>query len=333
MEAKRDITHNVKTNFKLRLDKISRNNMELRQALPFVGLLFIFLFFLIATRGRLVAASNLSNLIEQCFTITLVAVGASFIYACGLFDISIGAVMALSELSIAYLMKTGDTPIILIILIAIGTAVFCTIITSIITSVLKVNVFVSSLCMMFICNGIVTAAVSEADIYISFQDYKSANSPLLKAIVLIVMVGVGWVIFNKTRLGRDLKALGGNETAAALSGVRKVKTYILAFVCLGVCIGIAGFFSLIRVSMLSSSTGGGLGLNIFVAIVLGGFPLTGGSQSRMISAIVGALTLTLLQNGLSIMSMDPSWTHFIQGILFLIIVGLSYDRSKGKFIL
>lgn len=314
----------------LELNKKAHRKSMLMKVLPFLGLVFVFLFFLAGTRGGLVSSSNLSNLIEQCFTITVVAVGISFIFACGSMDISVGAVMAFAELTMGKLMAAANVPLPVILLAGIAVAVGFALVVGMVTTFLRVPAFIGSLCVMNICTGIVASAVAEKDLYIPYQDYSQFNSPLVKGIVLVVIVIAGSVIFNKTRLGRDLKALGGNELAAQQSGVKKTRSILLAFACMGVSIGVAAFFGLTRTGMVTAATGQGLGLNILVAIVLGGFPLTGGAGARLWGAVVGALTITVLTNGLALMGVDSNISLFVKGVLFMVIVGISYERAKGR---
>jgi ribose transport system permease protein len=316
------------------LNKQAKRKSLLTQWLPFLGFAFVAVFFLIATQGGMLSPTNLSNLVEQCFTITVVAVGSTFIYSCGQFDISVGNVMAFGQLVIAYLMKSDmHVPIIVLLLAGIAVTMACTFVTGFVTAYLKVPSIIVSLCMMSVCSGIVQTAVSKNDIYIPYNDYTFLNSAAVKGPVLVLIILIGLILFNKTRLGRDLKAVGGNQVAAAQSGINSQKTIILGFLALGVCLGIAAFFSIVRVGMLTGTSGGGLGLNILVAIVLGGFPLTGGANSRMSGAIIGALTVMILSNGMTLVGVDPTASMFVKGILFLVIVQISYERSKGKLVL
>jgi len=73
-------------------------------------------------------------------------------------------------------------------------------------------------------------------------------------------------------------------------------------------------------------------LNILVAIVLGGFPISGGSNAKIYAPIIGALMVTALTNGIILMGLDPSWGNFAKGVLFLVVVGLTYERSTGKLV-
>lgn len=130
-----------------------------------------------------------------------------------------------------------------------------------------------------------------------------------------------------------MKAIGGNSTAAFQSGINTRLDIILAYMIVGGLVGLTGFFTLTRVGMINASSGQGLELNILTAIVLGGFPLTGGSTSRLRSAIIGSLTVTVLTNGLTLWGVDPYIIGGIKGLLFLVVVGVAYDRSKGKLVL
>jgi ribose transport system permease protein len=296
-------------------------------------LLIVFVFFVISTHGGFLAKSNLSNLVEQCFTVAVVAVGASFIYASGSMDISVGAVMALAELVLAYMMNSGRSyPIPVLLLAAICVSVICMLINGVVSTYLRVPAMVVSLCMMNVCTGIVTTAVAKKDLYVPYFDYSFLNSSLIKGSILLLIIAAGWILFHKTRIGRSLKAAGGNSVAAEESGIDCRKTIVLGFLILGICLGIAAFFSLVRVGVVTGSTGGGLGLNILVAIVLGGFPLTGGAKSRMIGAVVGAFTVTTLSNGMALLNIDTNIAALVKGVLFLTIVAISYDKSNGRIV-
>lgn len=327
-EVKTETAELRRTNLK------DRRNKRAMEYLPFVGLVCVVLFFAVMTRGAFLAGSNLSNLVEQCFTVSVVAVGATFVYTAGCMDISVGAVMAVAELAVVYMMNSAvNFPAPVLILAAVAICVACMTVNGLIVAYLRVPALVGTLCTMNICTGILTTAVSKKDLYIPYFDYAYLNSALVKGIVLAAVVGIGLLLFHKTALGRELKAIGGSQVATRQSGIDYRKVIVLGYVCLGVYLGIAAFFSIVRVGVLAGSTGNGLGLNILVAIVLGGFPLSGGANSRVIGVVTGALTVTVLSNGLALMGVSANITLFIKGILFLGIVAVSYDRSRGKFVL
>lgn len=309
------------------------NSVRLKKALkalfPFAGLILVFCFFMIGTGGKLLSSTNLENLIDQGFTTIVITVGASFIYACGMMDVSLGAVMAFSEMIIGRLMLAGGWPLPAIILAGIAVAMALTSITAIAAHYLKVQCMIASMCVMNIGSGIVKTNIAQNELYIPYRDYAFLNRIPLKAAVVILIIALGLIIFNHTRLGREVRAIGGNRVAAAQSGVKVGRATVLAFLCCGFCVGVAGLFSLCYVGVLNSQTGGGVGLNVIVALVLGGFPLSGGPRARILSSVMGALTVTVLTNGLGLMGLDTAVSSVVKGLLFLIIIGISYERAKG----
>ncbi len=308
-----------------------RRKELLSSALSVGGLVFLILVFAIWSKGGFFTPFNLTNLLNQCYTVTIASVGAAFVYASGSMDMSIGSVMSIAALVAAYTLRAGGNVLIAFFLACV-TAIICSSVVSIIHVTLNVPIFIVSMCIMNICSGITAWAVSKSDIYINYANYSYLNSVWIKVLVLIGVIGMGYYLFYYTRLGRDAKALGGNAKAAGICGVRRKKTIILLFVVHAVCIAIAGFFSLLRTGSVSGSTGAGLNLNIMIAIVLGGFPLSGGAKAKLLGPVIGALTVTVLINGIQIVGLDPAYATAIKSILFLIVIKLTYDTSKGVLV-
>ena len=118
---------------------------------------------------------------------------------------------------------------------------------------------------------------------------------------------------------------------AVISGVKKTKAIWICYALLGGCIGLAGFFGIVRACRVSAGSNT-MALNIITAVVLGGFPLRGGAKAHFHAAIIGAVIVTVLNNGLTLMGLDPAITLAVKGILFLVVVALSADRSQGKLV-
>lgn len=153
-----------------------------------------------------------------------------------------------------------------------------------------------------------------------------------KLIVLIVTIAVTAILFEKTKIGRNNKAIGGNPKAAEQAGVN-IKVYrMLAYLISGVTIGVASFFNLVRMGSVSSATGQGLEMSIITALVLGGMPMTGGANSRIISAIIGSISIIVLKNGLIILGVNDKVIEGIQGIIILAIIFVSYKKEKDALL-
>ncbi len=326
----RNSDQNIAIQQELKL-KVARKEI-LNSVIPYAGFIFIIVFFTIVTRGKTVTVSNLTSLINQCFTITLIAVGASFVYAHGGFDFSIGGASGLAQLMGALLLQYLGTPIWMCVIFMIATTVLCSCCVATISLRLGVPVFVASLCVRSIAKGIVETACQDAEIILSYERFKFINNIEVKTIILLVVVAVGYYLFEYTRFGKHQKAIGGNINTARQAGIKVKKEIFLAYIFFGFCVGISSVFSLFRDCTVTAQSGSGIEFNIMIAIVLGGFPMNGGDRSKIPKAILGALTITALTNGLIIWGMDANLVSGFKGLLFLIIIALSYDRSNGKLV-
>lgn len=308
------------------LNKKAKQKKRIAQILPYAGLVLLIILFMFTTNNRFLEPVNLTNLVDQGYTLIIIAVGAAFIFSAGLLDLSIGSVMAVAQLLTALVLRGRYAPVPVAILVSLGTGALLCSITALIHLLLKVPIIIASLCMMSICTGIVTISVEKSDIYIPYSELGYFNTTPVMLTVLIIVLATGVFIFHYTRLGRDLKALGGNAAAAEQSGVNQFRSKLLSFVVMGLCIGIAAFFSLIRGGVVNGASGSGIQMNIIIAIVLGGFPLMGGSKAKIVSAIIGALTITVLSNGLILMGLDPAWAVLVKGFLFMTIIAVTYEK-------
>ena len=314
------------------LIKKQRKKELISTLLPFTGLVFIAVFLTIATKGLLIKESNLLNLVNQCFTVALVGIGAVFVYAHGGMDFSVGASSGLAQYVCIFLLTTLGLPLPIAILGAIATGVLASTLVGSASIVLRVPAFVTSLCVRAICAGILTVLVNGqgGQMTIDYKKYLGFNNEFLKLGILILMIAIGYYFFEKTSLGKSEKAIGGNILTAFQSGIKVNKNRILAYCLMGFCVGLAAFFQVMRLGYVSSNSGSGLEFDIMIAMVLGGFPMEGGSAAKIRSVIVGAITITILSNGLILWGVDVSLINGIKGVLLIAIVALSYDRTSLK---
>lgn len=314
------------------LDKKARRKEIISAVLPFTGLVFITVALTILTDGILIRGSNLINLLNQSFTVMVVGVGAAFVYAHGGIDFSVGAASGLSQYVMIMMLTVYGLPVWTAVLASIVLCVVSCSLVGAAASFLRVPVFVSSLCVRAICAGLLANGSNAAggQMRTNYSDYAAFNHPLLKGAVLIVIIAAGYFFFEKGIAGRNLKAIGGNPLTAGQAGIKVDKNKILAFVFLGFCLGIAAFFQLTRLGIVTANSGMGLEFDVLLAIILGGFPMAGGSTSKMRSIIVGAITSVVLSNGLIIWGLDVNIVNGVKGLLFIVIVSISFDRSNLK---
>lgn len=315
-----------------KLNRKEKRRLLLQNILPFTGLVFIFIFLMVLTRGALIKSGNLLNLINQCFTVIIVGVGAVFVYAHGGMDFSLGSSCGLAQYVCVVVLMQMQMPVWTAILAAMLIGTLSSGLVGSISYKLGVPVFVVSLCVRSMCSGLLSMFVNGAggEVNLNYSRYAAYNNEFLKLGVILVMIAVGYYLFEKTAFGKSQKAIGGNATCARHAGINVFKTQMLAYLFLGACVGIAAFFQVIRFGAVSSQSGSGLEFDIMIAMVLGGFPMQGGSAARLRSMIIGAMTSTLLTNGLVLANVDVGMINGIKGILLIIIVAISYDRTTMK---
>jgi ribose transport system permease protein len=139
----------------------------------------------------------------------------------------------------------------------------------------------------------------------------------LPALAMALVVILGWLFVRGTRWGRYTLALGGNESAARLSGVPVNATKVLVYALSGLCAGIAGVIFAAMLGVGQSTSGQGYELDVVAAVVIGGTSLAGG-QGSIPGALLGAVVMRVLRNGLTLLGVQEHWTFFTTGAVILV---------------
>ena len=158
------------------------------------------------------------------------------------------------------------------------------------------------------------------------------NTDRLKLTCTLIVVIVGFIAFNFTRFGIDLRAIGAGEKAAKFAGIRTDLMKFLIYVLAGAITGFAAFINVIKVGSVTASGGNQLETQILIALVLGGMPITGGAKSRFLNVIIGSLLYIVLTSGLTMIGLTTQAMQLFQGVVFLIFVAVFADRESLKVI-
>lgn len=276
-------------------------------------------------------ANKISTLMSDVIVIGLMSVGAVFVYALGNMDISIGKQVGIYATLMVYMgNKTGSLwvgiLICLIISLLIGTINGAT------GELLRIHPIISSLVFMMVLSGASSIAYTNLgtrNISLKTVDYSMFKSPWLMAAVLLIEILIITYLFNYTKFGKYAKAIGANQVAAKQSGINLVKYKVIAYLMMGICVVVAAVFQMGYTGSASDSTGTGFEMNVMVALILGGMPLSGGMRSKVSYAVIGAFTYSLLDVGLPIIGVAPNQVFIIKALIFMAVVLFTCRKPKG----
>ncbi|MBR3308345.1 MAG: ABC transporter permease [Lachnospiraceae bacterium] len=296
---------------------------------PILGLILVVAVFGILSGGRMFTLRNAKMIINQIFPIIICSIGAVFYWAWGVFDLAVAGILGCTTIFTAIIINTGHMWLALIVAIIVACA-FC-VASSFVGTFSGIPIFLASLCFMFITNGILTAYTNKHIILI-LGDFDKINTMPVKLTIIVVVGLVCWFLFNFTALGKACRLMGGNEKAAKFSGIKVNKIKIISFIIAGVCIGIASFFLTMRIGKVDYQTGSGVQFDVITALVFGGMPFGGGRHARISNAVIGSFTYIMLSNGMQLAGIPYNFIDLVNGVVFLIVVYLSFPRSKDKLL-
>ncbi|MGB4657702.1 MAG: ABC transporter permease [Mobilitalea sp.] len=302
---------------------------------PVIGFVLVVIFFTITTKGNLLSVSNLQSLTNQVIVTALVSVGAVFVFGTGNLDMSLGGCVCISAvLGCMVAIPTGN--LFLAFVVCIGSALIMGLLKGVLAAFVEVPFFIVTIVLgTVITAGVLVMLGKETTLYLNnaLPEIPSLSFTQMTA-VNIITLGLYFVlcliVFNFTGLGREIKILGGNFFAARQSGIDTKRTKIFAFFVGSIGVGLAAFILLIRTRTVGSTTGGSIGIDVMVALVLGGMPISGGPRSKISAGLIGAATITVLNSGLTMMGLSTDVIQTCRGIIFLVVVlvtSLSY-RTK-----
>lgn len=313
--------------------KIKKYIMNLTPLFGLAALLLAFL--IIGTAQDINIGYGMKSIINQSVVVAVVATGAIFIYTLGSFDISLGASVAVSAL-IGGMVYNKTENIWIMALVCIGVAVFVGLFNSVLASVFNLPVFVTTIAMLSVLNALVLVLIkingTGSEIAVPSAAVKPLNNTPFKIAVLLLFVILCVVIFSFTKIGRMQKFQGGNPICARLSGVSEKKMAVIAFALSGIGVGLGAFLSIVYAPTLTKNTASSVGMDVIIAIVFGGMPVSGGARSKIYAAVIGAFSMTLLSQIMVMFNLNSGIGQMVKAAIFILVVFLATSDQRGKML-
>ncbi|WP_341465396.1 ABC transporter permease [Acetanaerobacterium elongatum] len=276
---------------------------------------------------------NLMNVLRQISNNLYLASGMTIILIAGGIDLSVGSNIAVIGVMAGTLLNMG-VPIPLVILACLVTGVVIGTINGAIIANTTLPPFIVTFAMLSILRGFAYVYTGGTTVRIDNKAYIAIGTGYLgfiplPVVYLIVVLLIVYLILNKSRLGRHIYAVGGNEKAAAFSGIniRRIRMFIYIFS--GVMAALAGIVLSARSYSGNPVAGDGAEMDAIAAVVLGGTSMLGG-YGYIGGTIIGALIIGILSNGLNLMGIDSFWQIILKGIVILVAVYVDYVKNRKK---
>ncbi|MEU6578494.1 substrate-binding domain-containing protein [Streptomyces sp. NPDC046805] len=285
-----------------------------------------------ALSGDFLTADNLLNIGVQAAVTAILAFGVTFVIVSAGIDLSVGSVAALSATVLAWSATSAGIPVVIAVLLSIATGLACGLVNGILISYGKLPPFIATLAMLSVGRGL-SLVISQGS-PIPFPSSVSHLGDRLGGwlpVPVLIMIVVGLItafVLRRTYIGRSMYAIGGNEEAARLSGLRVKKQKLAIYALSGLFAAAAGIVLASRLSSAQPQAANGYELDAIAAVVIGGASLAGGT-GKASGTLIGALMLAVLRNGLNLLSVSAFWQQVVIGIVIALAVLLDTVRRKA----
>lgn len=306
--------------------------IELIKKYAIVFVLILMVIILSILQPRFLHPANLTNVLRQTAVVTIMAFGVTLIIITGGIDLGLGAYVALASVVAAFIAKGGH-PVEFALLAAIGMGVLCGILNGSIITTFHIPPFIATLGMtqiargtaLLFSNGKPISILGDAYTFYGKGDLFGAPMPI---IVMLIMFAITTMLLDHTKFGKYARAIGGNETAARISGINTNVYKFWVYAYAGLCCGVASIVLSARIDSGQPGLAVGYELDAIAAAVIGGTSQSIGGIGTMWGTLVGSLIIGSLNTGLNLLNVSSYWQQVFKGII--IIVAIILDQRKNR---
>jgi ribose transport system permease protein len=307
-------------------------NVDWRNYVVYLGFVVILIFFAIAVGGKgFLRPENLMNIVRQSAPISIMAVGMAFVLSAGEIDLSIGAVVALAALVTARLLQQTDPFLAVAGGLAVGVVVG--LVNGIVTVKVRIPSFLVTLGTLSIVSGLARLITDLQAVPVQHDAFNAifgsgTVGPISSLFIWTAAVlGIGHLVYRHTTFGQHVLATGGNRKAAESVGINTARIKVAVLVLGSTSAAVAGLLYAGRLHGARYTLGDADLLTVIAAVVIGGTSLFGGRGS-IFGAVVGAMIMGMLNNGLILMGLDVSQQMVARGLIIVLAVALSLRETR-----
>lgn len=267
-------------------------------------------------------SQNAKNILFQAGVLGIAAVGTTFVIICGELDLSIGANIALSGVVASMGMTSVSHNVTVGVLLGVATGVAVGMVNGIVTTVFRVPSFISTLGMLVIATGLALQFTNGSTVaglpsfFGNLSNYPLLGLHLLVWIMVVCFI-LGYLVLHRTSFGLRVFAVGDNNEAARLAGLRTNLIRFAGFTISGLSGGVGGVLLAAQVQAGQPNVGTMLTLYATAAVILGGTSIRGG-QGSMLRTVLGVLLIGVVQNGLNILGVAYAFQEVAVGVVFIL---------------
>lgn len=303
------------------------------QNLGTIAALIILIVFVSVLNPAFLQVNNLLNLMRQLIINGFIALGMTFVILTGGIDLSVGSTLAFTSAIFAGLLQNGmNTGLAILITLALGLALG--LINGLLITKGKLAPFIVTLATMTIFRGLTLVYMDgrpisgpKDDFAFQFLGKGQVFGIPFQVILFLIVYIVLSTLLNKTSHGRKIFAVGGNEKASFISGIKIDKVKVLVYVISALMAVISGLVLTSRLNSAQPTAGSAYEMDAIAAVVLGGTSMTGGSGS-LTGTLIGILILGVLNNGLNLLGVSSFYQQIVKGVVILIAVLIDRKRNK-----
>ena len=311
-----------------------RKKIDINDYMVYIIFATVLAIFAVWLGGTFFSMSNILNITRQAGATAVMAVGMVFVIGLGHIDLSIGSVVALSAMIIAMILRTTNNIFLALTAgLALGAVVGA--FNGFAVVKLKMPAFLVTLGVSSVIRGIAMWTTNTKAVPIvnkTFNHWFGAGNvgvaPVLLLWTILALV-LGYFVLEWTPFGKRTMATGGNYMASKYSGVKVELITFQVFIIMGVISALAGALYAGRMQTARWSYGDGVEMDVIAAVVLGGTSMAGGNGS-IVGAVVGALLINMINNGLVIGGFNTAQQIIMKGIIIILAVALGSVKTKKR---